>query len=158
MKLLFPELYQADTMELPQIAALSAIAGAIIFPFSATFAVAILLPAFLVALYLVRIAIVNLLRRIRWAHQFDRRLSTKQAWQRFQSSPDRYVLYVQFYGRFDRERLTPAAVVRDLSNDEQFAVFPSTWRIVDRWRESGGRIYSCNLNHKPGLESEPKAK
>jgi hypothetical protein len=126
----FPDLVRIGTMELPVIAAVSAILGAVAFTQSKVAGGIIALPAVLWVLYGLSVDVLNTWRRWRWAARFDGRLSGRQAIKRVRAAPDRYLLHVGTYGGFDVVHLKPAAVLETRASGARWAIFPPSWRII----------------------------
>ncbi len=145
----FPEQYRTNTMELPVVAAISAalsgLAGffssvapgwvSILFIVAATI---ILLPAVAIISYWLYAGAWNFHERVKWSGSFDGRLSTRRALSWVRRRPDQYVLFVQLYsGGFDASPLAPAAILEDQAEGKRFAIFPSSWKIIDGCKEQG---------------------
>jgi hypothetical protein len=126
----FPDLVQIGTMELPVIAAVSGILGAVVFTQSKIVGGIIALPALLWVLYGLSVDVLNTWRRWRWAAQFDGRLSGRQAIRRVRAAPDRYLLHVGPYGGFDVVHLKPAAVLEARAGGTRWAISPPSRKVV----------------------------
>ena len=127
----FPDLYRPNTMELPGVAVFCVMSALVVQPYSPFLASLIFLPAVLIVIYWVYVAVLNSRRRRKWSSSFDGRLNDDEALERFKTDPRKYVLHVQFYsGGFDRTRLAPAAVLEDVVDGKIFAIFPSSWKVI----------------------------
>jgi hypothetical protein len=140
----FPTLHRTDTMELPAIAGISIILFAIVLPFSSVFGIIVGIPGFAIALYGFAIGISNITKRFRWSCRFDARISAGKALKMISKSPSTFVLNVRYYsGGFDLTHLKPAIVLEDTIGRKLFAIYPTSWRIIERYENNGGRIVEC---------------
>ena len=133
-----------DTMELPVIAAMSGVIAAFILPISRVFGFIVGIPAITFALYAIATGTSNVTRRFLWSFRFDARISGRKAWKRVSNSPSSFVLYVRYYsGGFDCTHSPPAIVLEDTVNQVRFAVYPTSWRIIERCENNGVKIVRC---------------
>ena len=127
----FPDLHRTDKMELPRVMVISFAFAAIAIPFSLFVGIILLIPAILVVLYEMFAGVTNSMKRWSFTGSFDGRLSARRAQKRIQQSPDRFVVYVQYYsGGFDVTPLAPLAVLEDIVDGKRFGIFPSSWKII----------------------------
>jgi len=126
----FPELEREDTMELPVVALNSGLLGAVVSSFSKIVGLIILVPCFLIFLNSIRISISNTIIRRQWAQSFTRRLASRRLKALVKSEPTRHILYVRYFGGFDRANLTPVAILNDQTTDDLIAIHPARWRAI----------------------------
>ena len=140
----FPTLHRTDTRGLPVIAAVSGVVAAFVLPFSRVFGSMVGIPGISIVLYWIAIGISNATRRFIWSCRFDGRISAGKALRTVSNSPSSFVLYVRYYsGGFDLTRLSPAIVLEDTINQIRFAVYPASWRIIERCEKNGVKIVQC---------------
>jgi hypothetical protein len=136
----FPELHRESTLQLPVVAALSAIAGGLLLPVSLTLGTIALVPCGLCLLYEVWLGILNGCLRYRWSRQYSRRLTVGQLCAHCAAEPKRFIVHIRYYSGFDVIRLCPAAVVEDRATGALAAVYPASWRVPLVCEQLGVRL------------------
>jgi hypothetical protein len=125
----FPELHRESTLELPVVAALSAIAGGLLLPVSLVVGAVAFLPCGLWLLHAAWLGILNRRLRDRWSRRFSRRLNGRQLRAVLEREPKRFIVHIRYFGGFDVIPLRPAVVVEDRATGEVAAIYPASWHV-----------------------------
>ncbi|WDI42185.1 hypothetical protein [Bremerella sp. P1] len=137
----FPELIRESTLEMPNYV-IAGLIGAILLPFARIIGLLFFVPLIFHFISSVVTSLWNARIRSRWVRSFPSKINFRKLKPLILQDPQRYTLYVQYYGGFDAVRLRPAALLHDTQTGELIAVHPASYRAVQFCESHGVPIVS----------------